>query len=678
MQRHYGRFQDNEGRAYPGASVTVYLAGTSTLATLYAASGSISAPSGLANPFTTDSLGNYGFAVGNGTYDIQISGGGMPTEYITNLTIGTTDITSIEASSVTFVPALTIASTEVQAAITEVVSDLADPTAIGNGDALVAVKAPYTGSTARTQHGKNAERITVTDFAGVDPTGATDSTAGIVAAYTALAADGELIIPVGTYKIGATNFSGKNCNIRAYGAKFVLDGNGAGIFFKGHIDRLVWMGGRITGDGVNRDSVPGQFGISVANYAGDAIENVTIRDAYIKDCNVGILISYGITPTTVSERAFIVDCHISGSKGKTGGRGYGIQVTQAPGTCIIGGSVRDCERHGLYFSEGQRYRAIGLEVSGCGLGTGTLRGAVALSRSSDVQFIGGSVHDNLDVGMHIDTDALGITPKDEDGVLVQGGIFKDNAYGDIRIGATDDPATDGVSTRVMIHDVIFVQPVTCGASAISLRSTIGCSITGCMFDMTKTVSAVTRRWVALEGIGAGTYNDQIFIKNNTFHQGAGLGSICYAFQVVAALTTTCTSYITIVDNPIYAIGSTIQDFEFIGTEAAINNNNFIYNRFASGKCVRTLTATGSDLVVAVGGVDRLTLSPGSATTYHDFTGGEEGQELNFFFTNSNATLKNSHIWFVGAGGDFTGSANDTITLVYAGGGWREKCRSVNV
>jgi hypothetical protein len=170
MQRKYGRFQDSEGRGYPGASVVVYLAGTSTLATLYSPSGSITNPSGLANPFTTDSLGNYGFAIGNGTYDIQLSGGGMPTEYITNLTIGTTDITSIEASSVTNVPAGTIAATNVQAALNELgtekasLLDLADTATVSLGDAMVGVKSTLTGATATTQHNINEQRRSVFDW----------------------------------------------------------------------------------------------------------------------------------------------------------------------------------------------------------------------------------------------------------------------------------------------------------------------------------------------------------------------------------------------------------------------------------------------------------------------------------------------------------------------------------
>jgi len=64
-------------RSYPGCTVTVYLTGSGgTLATLYA---DATGATPLANPYTADSLGFYGFYTQNGTYDIQLTGGGLPT-----------------------------------------------------------------------------------------------------------------------------------------------------------------------------------------------------------------------------------------------------------------------------------------------------------------------------------------------------------------------------------------------------------------------------------------------------------------------------------------------------------------------------------------------------------------------------------------------------------------------
>lgn len=123
MQRHYGWFRDSEGRGYPGAQVTVLFAGTSTKADLFLAGGLVGAPAPQSNPFLTDPNGFYAFAVANGTYDLTLEGSGTPTTYIQNLTIGTADITAIQASAVSFTPAGGISATNSQSAITELDSE---------------------------------------------------------------------------------------------------------------------------------------------------------------------------------------------------------------------------------------------------------------------------------------------------------------------------------------------------------------------------------------------------------------------------------------------------------------------------------------------------------------------------------------------------------------------------
>lgn len=64
-------------QSYPGATATVYLAGTSTLATIYA-DNSLTPKS---NPFTVDSSGLYSFYALTRLYDIRFSGTGITTPF---------------------------------------------------------------------------------------------------------------------------------------------------------------------------------------------------------------------------------------------------------------------------------------------------------------------------------------------------------------------------------------------------------------------------------------------------------------------------------------------------------------------------------------------------------------------------------------------------------------------
>lgn len=75
--------------------------------------------------------------------------------------------------------------------------DLADSADVAKGDAMIAVKQPFTGAMARTQHDKNAEWVSVLDFGAVGDGVVNDS-----AAFTSAAATGSTVmVPAGSYKL---------------------------------------------------------------------------------------------------------------------------------------------------------------------------------------------------------------------------------------------------------------------------------------------------------------------------------------------------------------------------------------------------------------------------------------------------------------------------------------------
>jgi|SRR5215831_18711832 len=63
--------------SFPLATVTVYLATTTTLATIF----SDNLGTALGNPFTAQADGTWQFWAANGLYDVQFSGGGIPTPF---------------------------------------------------------------------------------------------------------------------------------------------------------------------------------------------------------------------------------------------------------------------------------------------------------------------------------------------------------------------------------------------------------------------------------------------------------------------------------------------------------------------------------------------------------------------------------------------------------------------
>lgn len=97
-----------------------------------------------------------------------------------------------------------IAATNVQQGFEEVVDDLA----AASGSSLIGFEQSGAGAVARLSQNKMREIVSVTDF-GADPTGATDSTTEIQAAWDSIkSANGTLFFPKGTYRCdGVLNFT---------------------------------------------------------------------------------------------------------------------------------------------------------------------------------------------------------------------------------------------------------------------------------------------------------------------------------------------------------------------------------------------------------------------------------------------------------------------------------------
>ena len=263
--------QDASGNIMPGATVTVYEAGTATLATgLQDESGSP-----LANPFTADSSAKVAFYAPDGLYDITVVGNGR------TVTIRA-QFVSVDGASV-----------------------LRTDLAATGGAALVGFQQAGTGAVATTVQAKLRETVSVKDFGAVG-NGVTDDTAAIQTAidYIKSIGGGVLEFPYGNYNITSSvivagNFGyagiklvGNNSKIVSTGdaPAFLIDarnGGGGNSAYEYRINAVV-DGFQFYGPGVASTS---SVGVKSQYSANVLVKNCAIRNFYRGLQGFGTLIS---------------------------------------------------------------------------------------------------------------------------------------------------------------------------------------------------------------------------------------------------------------------------------------------------------------------------------------------------------------------------------------------------
>ena len=198
-------------------------------------------------------------------------------------------VDQVTAAQVEFTPVGALTATNVQAAITEVVTDLA----LSSGSSTVGFLQVGSGAVATTAQAKLRQIVNILDF-GADPTGVADSAPAINAALAqlgALSGGGELIIPSGTFLVNSQCRVPSNIRIRGQYNSII------------NINPLNWTGGitkfyaLFTTVNVTASPEVGywRIGTGTLTYFNIQIENLTInlnRDGTV------------LTPTQMLNSAF--------------------------------------------------------------------------------------------------------------------------------------------------------------------------------------------------------------------------------------------------------------------------------------------------------------------------------------------------------------------------------------
>ena len=491
---------------------------------------------------------------------------------------------------------------------------------------------------------------------GATGDGSTDDTSAINSAISSLTTGGTLIFPKGTYKISsAVAFDGKEATVQAYGATFTLVGNNAGFHVKGTINNFNVFGGTINGDNdaTRSDASTAQIGWLIGDAVGATINNVTIRDVKVNQANVGFKASYGggSSPTVAFNVRFI-NCQAIDSAGTTGGVGYGFQFAQVSGGMMDNCLAADCTRHGIYLSEGADYTISNCYVKDGGIGSGVVRGAVAIARSNNVTVTGCSIDNANDVGMVIDDDDQGLSPDNySKNITISGCTFKANVLGGIWVGenlASPNTPT-GLVENLIINACTFHSYPSTTSSEIRINSGKNIILSNSVLDATNAGS--THTIVALINTGGSAYTDNVSLIGNQF-----VGVKNRAVELAVGLAT----------NNVDLRFSQNSGISYLWTDGAPNaTNDAVYT-----DDLGVIPISGATPKIGAG--NRFLLSQTGSTSVTNFLGGREGKRISVQFADGNSTLTTATV--LSGNQAYAASNNDQITLEYRDTGWREITR----
>ena len=612
--------------------------------------------------------------------------GTFATDFAANRWLLFTLGSAIGAASVSFTPTANISASNVQAAIEEAdtegralsalqvaaISDaLSDTTSTSNGDALIGVKLNATGAVARTQHDKNAERVSVLDFGAVPDgnyaTGAgTDNTAAFQAAINACSTSGGGVVFIPGGILGVANSSYKLASQITVPSGVVLVGAGkwASILFCP--STFSNSGGLIRFNGVGGNP-GGMSGVAVLAQTGGAggsgivsVANGTfLRDLWVTGFTSGNGIQIGSTDNFLSDFAveiclngiYCSEANINIEHGTVYECTQGVVVTNNAavglGTVSLTGvRATECPQSGFIVSSGKNVSISNCSADHVNNGKFTVAGLL-INGSTNV-----TVNNFVGKLGTVSTTAYGIKVLNSSNVSITGGLCSG--------------WLDGLLAQTSaIVSIAGGNYVSNGRRGINLQQGEAYTVEGAICRNNGTGSAND----------AGIWSDNTWangvdtlarpahiIANNVCDQASGPGQDYGIYANCGA------SAYTILSGNLCALNGTA-DIALSGTPANIRLNGNIASVVTD---TAPSAASAASLTLPVG-ADAIVVT-GTTTITSISAAGNARRVVTLNFTGALTVTDGSNLKLAG---NFVTTGDDTLTLYCDGTNWFEIARAVN-